>query len=153
MGRGLHRGTRQLVADWDATYPNEKVRALASPRQIAGWIDDLRRDLKRGHSKSGEPISPAFAAGLEKHIERLQERREKLIQEQRKNRRKKRRGLLGKEKRKAKDVRTSVAEAFIASNLYGAPRDQDQDAAVFIDKKLERARRSIIKKSLFSRAI
>jgi hypothetical protein len=129
MGRrksGPHKGTQQFIDDWYAIYPNEKKRQLASKAKITKQIADLERDLARGHTAVGEPISPALADEIRKHIDRLKTRRD-----------------LPATKKKIKEVRTAVAEAFVESGLYGKPRGEAQDAETFIKEKLKRANPSV----------
>ncbi len=122
---GPHKKTKEFLNEWYATYPREKEFQRASKAKLTRWIASLRRDLRRGRTKSGSRITPAQRPAIEEYIGQLERRRAGLDPP-----------------KKIKEIRSEIAAAFVTRGRYGKPKGSSQDAETFITEKLKRARKS-----------
>jgi hypothetical protein len=121
---GPHEKTKQFLTEWDAAFAREKEFHRISPAKLTRWIGNLRRDLRRGRTKSGKIITPAESGKIEEYIGRLEQRRADRVPPKR----------IG-------EIRRELADAFVKRGIYGQPQGS-QDAETFIRDKLKRGRKS-----------
>jgi hypothetical protein len=130
---GPHKSSEQLFIHWDADYPQKREYLRATPNILAKWIAEIDEDLRLGKTKAGKTLERFEVKYLRDRRQQLEQRLAALKS--------------GKAKRpRISEVRKMVSEQFVSSGHYGKPR-KGNDALIYIQEKLKRARRSARKKA------